>query len=155
MAAFGSTIRKYATALTRTGTLSLVITSCGGTVSVIVRRSTLTIRSTTGISRNSPGPFGAGSRRPSLKTIPRSYSRATLIAAKRNRTIRNSRIAMMMSAASITGSYVGAPTPAVGGRPASLRLVLRPHGQDEPVQRLDAYTLAGEQGVGTQRSEEH
>jgi hypothetical protein len=28
--------------------------------SVIVRRSTLTIRSTTGISRKSPGPFGSG-----------------------------------------------------------------------------------------------
>src|SRR5207247_8217 len=46
IAAFGSTIRKYATAFTRTGTLSFVITSCGGVLSVIVRRSTLTIWST-------------------------------------------------------------------------------------------------------------
>jgi hypothetical protein len=40
IAAFGSTMRKYATALTRAGTLSFVITSCGGMFSVIVRRST-------------------------------------------------------------------------------------------------------------------
>src|SRR5436190_1236702 len=78
MALFGSTIRKYATALTRTGTLSLVITSCGGMLSVIVRRSTFTIRSMIGISRKRPGPFGAGNSRPSRKTIPRSYRRSTL-----------------------------------------------------------------------------
>src|SRR5439155_17731607 len=83
IAAFGSTIRKYATAFTRTGTLSFVITSCGGMLSVIVRRSTLTIRSTIGISRKRPGPFGSGSSRPSRKMIPRSYSRATLTAASR------------------------------------------------------------------------
>ncbi len=60
IASFGSTMRKYATAFTRTGTLSFVITSCGGMFSVIVRRSTLTIRSTIGISRKRPGPFGSG-----------------------------------------------------------------------------------------------
>ena len=80
IASFGSTIRKYATAFTRTGTLSFVITSCGGMFSVIVRRSTFTIRSTIGIRRKRPGPFGSGSSRPSRKTMPRSYSRATLIA---------------------------------------------------------------------------
>src|SRR2546428_8824885 len=88
IASFGATIRKYATALTRTGTLSFVITSCGGMFSVIVRRSTFTMRSTTGISRKSPGPFGSGKRRPRRKTIPRSYSRATLIAEMRKRTTR-------------------------------------------------------------------
>src|SRR5256885_11907320 len=41
---------------------------------VIVRRSTLTIRSTIGIRKTTPGPFGS-SRRPSRKTTPRSYSR--------------------------------------------------------------------------------
>ena len=51
-------MRKYATALTRTGTLSFVITSCGGTFSVTVRRSTFTMRSTIGIRRKMPGPFG-------------------------------------------------------------------------------------------------
>ena len=56
----GLTIRKYATAFTRAGTLSFVITSCGGMFSVIVRRSTLTIRSTIGIRMKSPGPFGSG-----------------------------------------------------------------------------------------------
>src|SRR5205809_7286463 len=75
IASFGATIRKYATAFTRTGTLSFVITSCGGMLSVIVRRSTLTIRSTIGIRMKRPGPFGAGSSRPSRKMMPRSYSR--------------------------------------------------------------------------------
>jgi hypothetical protein len=67
------------------------------------------MRSTTGIRMNRPGPFGLGSSRPSRKTMPRSYSRATLIAENRNRTIRNSRIAMMISAALIRGSYVCTP----------------------------------------------
>ena len=60
--------------MTRTVTLSFVITSCGGTVSVTVRRSTLTIRSTIGIRKISPGPFWA-MRRPRRKITPRSYSR--------------------------------------------------------------------------------
>ena len=38
-------------------------------LSVIVRRSTFTMRSTIGIRRKRPGPFGSGSRRPSRKTI--------------------------------------------------------------------------------------
>src|SRR6476646_6304660 len=103
IAFFGSTIRKYATAFTRTGTLSLVITSCGGMFSVIVRRSTLTIRSTIGIRRNRPGPFGSASSRPRRKMIPRSYSRATLIAANRKSTTRKSRIATRIRAAAIDG----------------------------------------------------
>ena len=75
IAAFGSTIRKYATAFTRTGTLSLVITSCGGMFNVIVRRSTKITWSTNGIRRNRPGPRGSGKRRPSRKTMQRWYSR--------------------------------------------------------------------------------
>src|SRR5438874_2561884 len=99
IALFGSTIRKYATAFTRTGTLSLVMISCGGMLSVIVRRSTRTIRSTTGIRMKRPGPFGSGSRRPRRNTIPRSYSRATLIADVRKRTSRNATAARMTRAA--------------------------------------------------------
>src|SRR3954469_12247390 len=57
-------------------------------LSVIVRRSTLTMRSTIGMSRKRPGPFGSGRRRPSRKMMPRSYSRATLIAANRKMTRR-------------------------------------------------------------------
>ena len=60
--------------MTRTVTLSFVITSCGGTLSVTVRRSILTIRSTIGIRKISPGPFWA-IRRPRRKMTPRSYSR--------------------------------------------------------------------------------
>src|SRR6266481_2314299 len=74
IASFGSTMRKYATALTRAGTLSFVMTSCGGMLSVIVRRSTFTIRSTIGMRKTTPGPFGSSSR-PSRNTTPRWYSR--------------------------------------------------------------------------------
>jgi hypothetical protein len=51
------------------------------------------------MSKKRPGPFGFGSNRPSRKTMPRSYSRATLIAEKRKRTIRRSRTAATMIAA--------------------------------------------------------
>jgi hypothetical protein len=34
-----------------------------------------------GMRKKRPGPLGCGSRRPSLKMTPRSYSRATLTAA--------------------------------------------------------------------------
>ena len=99
IASFGSTMRKYATAFTFTGTLSFVITSCGGTFSVTVRRSTLTIRSTIGIRMMRPGPFGSGSRRPSRKTMPRSYSRATLMAPIANSSRRKRTTAKTMTAA--------------------------------------------------------
>src|SRR5262245_46477643 len=74
------------------------MTSCGGTFSVIVRRSTLTIRSMIGIRRKTPGPFGSGSRRPRRKMTPRSYSRATLIAAVRKRMTRTATAATTISA---------------------------------------------------------
>ena len=82
--------------MTRTVTLSRVITSCGGTFSVTVRRSTLTIRSMSGISTISPGPFCAISR-PSRKMTPRSYSRRILIeaASKISAKIRSSAIIAM------------------------------------------------------------
>src|SRR3954469_3557935 len=74
--ASASTTRKYATASTRAGTLSRVITSCGGIACVIVRRVTRTMRSATGMSSTRPGPFWA-TRRPKRNTTPRSYSRST------------------------------------------------------------------------------
>src|SRR5215212_4803816 len=57
--ASASTTRKYATASTRAGTLSRVITSWGGIVCVIVRRVTRTMRSAIGTSGTRPGPFCA------------------------------------------------------------------------------------------------
>src|SRR5947208_5856745 len=75
------------------------MTSCGGMLSVIVRRSTFTIRSTIGMRRKRPGPFGSAKRRPSRKTMPRSYSRATLTALNRKRTRRNAKTRTMTSAA--------------------------------------------------------
>jgi hypothetical protein len=70
-------------------------------LSVIVRRSTLTILSTTGIRMKRPGPFGSGSSRPSRKMMPRSYSRATLIAEIRKRTSRKARTMMTISTAAM------------------------------------------------------
>src|SRR5262245_2958178 len=70
------------TAFTLTDTLSRVITSCGGTSIVIVRRLTFTILSMNGTSSTSPGPEPsppglktALARRPKRKMTPRSYSR--------------------------------------------------------------------------------
>src|SRR5436190_19992508 len=83
------------------------MTSCGGMFSVIVRRSTLTIRSTIGISRNRPGPFGSASSRPRRKMIPRSYSRATLIAEIKKSTTRKSRMATRIRAAATTAILLG------------------------------------------------
>src|SRR5690242_26401 len=118
-------MRKYATAFTRTGTLSFVITSCGGICSVIVRRSTFTIRSTIGISRKRPGPFGSGKSRPRRKTIPRSYSRATLRALTRNSSSRKSRTTRMTTTAVID---------------ATLHPV---HVEREAVESVDTDALAG------------
>ena len=50
------------------------MTSCGGTSRVIVRRSTRTIVSKGQKMNVSPGPFGAGPRRPSQNVTARSYS---------------------------------------------------------------------------------
>src|SRR5882724_6799549 len=124
IASFGATMRKYATALTRTGTLSFVITSCGGMFSVIVRRSTFTMRSTTGMSRKSPGPFGSGNNRPRRKTMPRSYSRATLIAEIRKRMTRKRTTARATSPAAMTELS---------------------HRQLEAVDTFDLYVVAGDE----------
>src|SRR3954453_13205650 len=102
-------------------------------LSVIVRRSTLTIRSTTGIRMKSPGPFGSGSSRPRRKTMPRSYSRATLIAE-----IRNSRSRKR--------------TTTIATNPAAMTELS--HRQLEPVDRLDLHVVAGNEiaAVGAPRA---
>src|SRR5215204_1159726 len=74
------------TALTRAGTLSRVMTSCGGTSMVTVLRSILTILSTIGRRMKSPGPFGPPCTLPSLKMTPRSYSLTTLMALSMTET---------------------------------------------------------------------
>src|SRR5829696_367982 len=68
------------TALTLAGTLSRVMTSWGGTSMVTVLRSILTMLSTSGHKRKSPGPFGPPWTRPRRKITPRSYSLTTLMA---------------------------------------------------------------------------
>src|SRR5207248_9468345 len=60
-------------------TLSREITSCGGTVNVTTRRSTLVIRVTNGGTKNIPGPL-APVNFPSTKITPRSYCCTTRIA---------------------------------------------------------------------------
>src|SRR2546421_6906267 len=103
------------------------MTSCGGMFRVIVRRSTRTIRSTIGIRRKRPGPLGSGSNRPRRKTIPRSYSRATLIAAIRNSSRRKTRTATRPR------TTVIAP------------ILRRPDAQHEPVDLLDPDAVARSQ----------
>src|SRR3954469_25562970 len=102
-------------------------------LSVIVRRSTRTMRSTTGISTNSPGPFGCGSSRPSRKTMPRSYSRATLIAAIKKRNTKNA----------TTASATRAMFTGFSGLRRAYGALLDPmHVEGQPVERSDADTLA-------------
>src|SRR5918993_324846 len=72
------------TALTLAGTLSRVMTSWGGTSMVMVLRSILTILSTSGQSRKSPGPFGPPCTLPRRKMTPRSYSFTTFTALYKN-----------------------------------------------------------------------
>src|SRR5581483_11155797 len=67
------------TAVTLMVTLSRVITSCGGTVSVTMRKSILSMREMKGGTRKRPGPF-APIKRPSTKITPRSYGCTTRIA---------------------------------------------------------------------------
>ena len=95
--------------MTRTVTLSRVMTSCGGTFSVTVRRSTRTIWSTIGIRNRRPGPLRAISR-PSRKTTPRSYSRRI-----RTEAARTSR-PMTTSAATTTNATITRTLYPVSGR---------------------------------------
>src|SRR5215211_3822385 len=75
------------------------MTSCGGTFSVTVRRSTRTILSMMGISRKRPGPFGGECSRPSRKITPRSYSRAIRIDAESRNSKMTTTAATAMKAA--------------------------------------------------------
>src|SRR3954471_21143281 len=121
------------------------MTSCGGTFSVTVRRSTLTILSTTGISRNRPGPFGGDFSRPSRKITPRSYSRATLTAAKRTISSR-----MATARTAIPAAATGAPfrgrrklTPGGSGQRRRRFGGRRNTEHELVVDRLDPHRLAG------------
>ena len=60
------------------------------------------MRSTIGISRKMPGPFGCGRSRPRRKITPRSYSRAILTAAKRNSKTMTSTTTIAIPAAAIS-----------------------------------------------------
>src|SRR5215213_213094 len=96
------------TALTRAGTLSRVMTSWGGTSMVMVLRSILTILSTNGKSKKSPGPLGPPCTRPRRKITPRSYSLTILTALTRTATTNISTITTRMAAS---------PIPTVCNRP--------------------------------------
>src|SRR5947209_8118663 len=117
---------------------------------VIVRRSTLTIRSTIGISRKRPGPFGAGRRRPRRKTMPRSYSRATLIAEIANRSSRNRTTARATRAAfmfPLPAPAKPAPSLLVRLRQAYASYVDPMHVEGQAVQPGDADLVPGPQGL--------
>src|SRR6266542_2341558 len=77
IAVTGSSTRKYATASTRTVTLSRVIPSCAGIGIVTICMLTFCSRSTIGITRVSPGSRTFGSTLPNRNTTPRSNCRTT------------------------------------------------------------------------------
>src|SRR5215212_1635178 len=124
--ASASTTRKYATASTRAGTLSRVMTSCGGIVCVIVRSVTRTIRSAIGVSSTRPGPFWATSR-PKRKTTPRSYSRSTRTDAPASDTASTTRTTRTTRTAVIS---------------LHLPFLGRSNGEREAVDRLDDHGAA-------------
>src|SRR5438034_4814913 len=131
------------TALTLTDTLSLVMTSCGGTSMVMVRRLTLTILSTKGISRISPGPVPsppglmmARDCLPKRKMTARSYSRRILTA------FRTTKRAMMTTGMSPGSSRIRASR--ASSRLGAVRGPADPERQ--PVNACHAHCLAGWHG---------
>src|SRR5215211_5961380 len=114
------------------------MTSCGGTVSVTVRRSIRTMRSTIGIRKISPGPFCA-IRRPSRKMTPRSYSRRIRIPEARTiarKTISRTTIAMTTPTSRLLS---------LSTYPARLRCIGGAHRRDvesQPLHRLHAHSTA-------------
>src|SRR5918994_962864 len=96
------------TALTRAGTLSRVMTSCGGTSMVTVLKSILTILSTNGRRIKSPGPLGPPCTRPRRKITPRSYSLTILTALSMTETT---------NIATITTKIAANPTPTACNKP--------------------------------------
>src|SRR5918999_5130562 len=93
VALMGSITLKYATAFTRTVTLSLVMMSWLGMSLVNVWRLTFTIRSMIGMMKNRPGPL-APITRPSRKITPRSYSLTMRIAEIATITMRTTAVPM-------------------------------------------------------------
>src|ERR687890_989729 len=96
------------TAVTRAGTLSRVMISCGGTSMVTVLRSILTILSTTGRRMKSPGPLGPPCTLPILKITPRSYSLTILMALSTTATT---------NIATTTTTMAPIPTPTACNKP--------------------------------------
>src|SRR5215212_8458154 len=96
------------TAVTRAGTLSRVMISCGGTSIVTVLRSILTILSTIGRRMKRPGPFGPPCTLPILKITPRSYSLTILMALS---------MTEMTNTATITTTIAANPTPTACNKP--------------------------------------
>src|SRR5215213_8456533 len=84
------------------------MTSWGGTSMVTVLRSILTILSTSGNNKKSPGPFGPPWTLPRRKMTPRSYSLTTLMALT---TTEATNIAM------ITTTIAATPTPTACNKP--------------------------------------
>src|SRR5919112_3012810 len=68
------------------------MTSWGGTSMVTVLRSILTILSTSGHKKNSPGPLGPPWTRPRRKMTPLSYSLTTLTALTTTEATKIARI---------------------------------------------------------------
>src|SRR5712691_4218721 len=142
-ALLASSTRKKMTALTLTDTLSLVMTSCGGTSMVMVRRLTLTILSTSGIRRSSPGPVPSP---PGLTTARACLPKRKMTARSYSRRIRTA-FRMMKNAMMATGM-----SPSVQSYPSMSRLLrlgaVRGPADPErqPVYACHAHRLAGRDG---------
>src|SRR6266849_6105956 len=142
-ALLASSTRKKMTALTLTETLSLVMTSCGGTSMVMVRRLTLTILSTSGMRRSSPGPVPSP---PGLTTARACLPKRKMTARSYSRRIRTA-FRMMKNAMMATGM-----SPSVQSNPSMSRLLrlgaVRGPADPErqPVYARHAHRLAGRDG---------
>src|SRR5215213_2797406 len=77
------------------------MTYCGGTYTVTVLKSILTILSISGRRMKSPGPLGPPWTRPRRKITPRSYSLTTLMALSTTEATNSARITTTINATPI------------------------------------------------------
>ena len=89
-------------------TLSFVMTAWGATGTAAICRLTFTMRSMTGTTKKTPGPF-APLDRPSRKITPRSYSWTTF--TELARTIRSKNPKSAMTAIAAATDYLPSPAP--------------------------------------------
>src|SRR5690625_4538169 len=147
----GSDTLNMTTALTRAVTLSRVMTSWGGMVSVTTRRSTGTSVSSSGSRITIPGP-SAPRRRPRRKATTRSYSRTTrrentasTITAMLPTMARINPLAILIGLPSVRG-VAGAPARDRLGDGAAIGQVLLQRPEPDPFRDGRSAAQMGPQG---------